>query len=80
MKKIIILILYATLLSCSNWEKDKNGNEYYTRRICLHSHVQPVLQNMYLNGRTISYWNYTTICDAYRLDTIWKENINSKKK
>lgn len=80
MKKIIILGLCSTLLSCNKWKKDKNGNEYYINRKCIESHIVPTISYMYINKILYPTTNYINICDAYRLDTIWKKDINSHKK
>jgi len=72
MKKLIILLLFTTISSCNEWKKDKNGNEFYVKRVCMQSHLIPVYGYIYIGKILVPNTTYICICDAYRLDTIWK--------
>ena len=72
MKKLIILLLFTTISSCNEWEKDKNGNEFYIKRVCMQSHLLTKYGYTYIGKILVPNTTYICICDAYRLDTIWK--------
>jgi hypothetical protein len=73
MKKILMIVLGLIIFSsCENRNQLPNGDVYTLEEVCIHSHSE--FRNMDGNGNgIITNTSYlVTVCDEYRVDTVWK--------